>query len=116
MLGDAAGRHGGMLSPRRQLKRTPSAVTRDYVYREVRATLEQAQDQERRYRMAFQGAMRSGQPLDLRKARLLRRNPLATALLERLVLIDAAGAVDCSGRRTWRSKVSMVNGYISAGP
>jgi hypothetical protein len=80
-------------SPRRQLKRTPQAVTRDYLYREVRATLEQAQDQERRYRVAFQGAMRSGQPLDPDELALLRRNPLATALLERLVLIDEAGAV-----------------------
>jgi len=80
-------------SPRRQLKRTPQVVTRDYLYREVRATLEQAQDQERRYRAAFQGAMRSSQPLEPDELALLRRNPLSTALLERLVLVDAAGAV-----------------------
>ena len=46
--------------------------------------------------------MRSGQPLSVDELALLRRNPLATALLERLVLVDAAGAVglfraeDCS--------------------
>jgi hypothetical protein len=80
-------------SPRRQLKRTPQVVTRDYLYREVRATLEQAQDQERRYRVAFLNAMRSGQPLQSDELALLQRNPLATALLERLVLVDAAGAV-----------------------
>jgi hypothetical protein len=80
-------------SPRRQLKRTPQVVARDYVYREVRATLEQAQNQERRYRAAFQDALRSGQPLESDELALLRRNPLATALLERLVLVDAAGAV-----------------------
>ena len=80
-------------SPRRQLKRTPTIVRRDYVYREVRATLEQAQDQERRYRMAFLNAMRSGQPLGPDELALLQRNPLAAALLERLVLIDAAGAI-----------------------
>jgi len=80
-------------SPRRQLKRTPTIVRRDYLYREVRATLEQAQDQERRYRMAFLNAMRSGQPLGPDELALLQRNSLATALLERLVLIDEAGAV-----------------------
>jgi hypothetical protein len=80
-------------SPRRQLKRTPQAVTRDYLYREVRATLEAAQDQERRYRVAFLNAMRSGQPLEPDELALLRRNPLAAVLLERLVLIDEAGAV-----------------------
>jgi hypothetical protein len=80
-------------SPRRQLKRTPQIVTRDYLYREVRATLEQALDQERRYRVAFLNAMRSGQPLQPDELALLQRNPLAAALLERLVLIDAAGAV-----------------------
>jgi hypothetical protein len=78
---------------KRLLKRTPSAVTRDYAYREVRATLEQAEDQERRYRQAFLEAMRTGQPLAPEELALLRRNPLAVALLERLVLIDAAGAV-----------------------
>jgi hypothetical protein len=80
-------------SPRRQLKRTPTIVRRDYVYLEVRATLEQAQDQERRYRLAFQGAMRSGQPLRPDELALLKRNPLAAGLLERLVLIDESGAV-----------------------
>lgn len=80
-------------SPKRLLKRTPSAVTRDYAYREVRATLEQAQDQERRYRQALLDAMRGGQPLSPEELALLRRSPLAVALLERLVLIDAAGAV-----------------------
>src|SRR5262249_22988895 len=80
-------------SPRRQLKRTPRIVTRDYLYREVRTTLEQAQDQERRYRLAFLNAMRSGQPLHPDELVLLQRNPLATALLERLVLIDESGAV-----------------------
>ena len=78
---------------KRLLKRTPSAVTRDYAYREVRATLEQAEDQERRYRQAFLEAMRGGQPLAPEELALLRRNPLAVALLERLVLIDAEGAV-----------------------
>lgn len=80
-------------SPKRLLKRTPSAVTRDYAYREVRATLEQAEDQERRYRQALLDAMRDGQPLSPEELALLRRSPLAVALLERLVLIDAAGAV-----------------------
>jgi len=80
-------------SPRRQLKRTPTIVRRDYVYREVRATLEQAQDQEWRYRLAFQGAMRSGQPLRPDELALLQRNPLAAGLLERLVMVDQAGAV-----------------------
>jgi hypothetical protein len=80
-------------SPRRQLKRTPQVVTRDYEYRGVRATLDQALDQERRYRVAFLNAMRSGQPLEPDELALLQRNPLATALLERLVLIDQAGAV-----------------------
>src|SRR5207249_7416594 len=80
-------------SPRKQLKRTPRVVTRDYLYHEVRITLEQAQDQERRYRLAFLNAMRSGQPLGPDELALLQRNPLATALLERLVLIDEAGAV-----------------------
>ncbi|GAB4210294.1 MAG: hypothetical protein OHK0022_43090 [Roseiflexaceae bacterium] len=80
-------------NPKRLLKRTPSAVTRDYAYREVRATLEQAQHQERRYRQTFLDAMRSGQQLAPEELALLRRNPLATSLLEQLVLIDAAGAV-----------------------
>src|SRR5437879_6588604 len=43
--------------------------------------------------MAFLNAMRSGQPLGPDELALLQRNPLATALLERLVLIDASGAV-----------------------
>jgi hypothetical protein len=78
---------------KRQLKRTPTAVTRDYAYREVKATLEQAQDQTRRYRDAFIEAMRTGQPLSQEEIALLRRNPLAVALLESLVLIDSNGAI-----------------------
>ncbi|MCU0493252.1 MAG: DUF4132 domain-containing protein [Chloroflexaceae bacterium] len=78
---------------KRTLKRTPAAVTRDYAYREVKATLEQAQDQERRYRLAFLEAMRRGQPLSADELALLRRNPLAVALLETLVLVDEAGAI-----------------------
>jgi hypothetical protein len=77
---------------KRQLKRTPVAVARDYAYREVRAVLEQAQDQERRYRQAFLDTMRRGQPLSAEELALLCRNPLALQLLERLVLIDEAGA------------------------
>lgn len=80
-------------SPKKLLKRIPSVVARDYAYREVRATLEQAQDHERRYREAFLAAMRNGQSLSPEELALLRRNPLATALLERLVLIDEAGAI-----------------------
>lgn len=80
-------------SPKRLLKRTPTAVRRDYVYREVRVALEGAQDQQRRYRQALLQAMRSGQALSRDELILLRRNPVAVALLERLILIDAAGAV-----------------------
>jgi hypothetical protein len=77
---------------KRTLKRTPAAVTRDYAYREVRAALDQAQDQERRYRQTFLDAMRYAQALTVEELALLRRNPLAAGLLERLVLIDEAGA------------------------
>jgi hypothetical protein len=77
---------------KRALKRTPSAVIRDYAYREVRAALEQAQDQERRYRQTLLDAMRSAQALTGDELALLRRNPLAAGLLERLILIDEAGA------------------------
>ncbi len=76
----------------RSLKRAPVAVTRDYAYREVRTTLETAQDQLRRYRTAFLEAMRSDQPLSGEELALLRRNPLAVSLLERLVLLDESGA------------------------
>jgi hypothetical protein len=58
----------------------------------VRAALEQAQDQERRYRQTFLDAMRSAQALTGDELALLRRNPLAAGLLERLILIDEAGA------------------------
>jgi hypothetical protein len=75
----------------RALKRTPALVSRDYAYREVRATLEQAQDQARRYRQAFLAAMRRDQPLTAEEIALLRRNPLAAQALEQLVLIDEAG-------------------------
>src|SRR5581483_1509652 len=50
-------------------------------------------DQDQRYRRAFQNAMRNQQPLAPDELALLGRNQLAAALLERLVLIDSAGAV-----------------------
>ncbi|HEU4324562.1 MAG TPA: DUF4132 domain-containing protein [Roseiflexaceae bacterium] len=114
----AAGPAIEVRNAKRLLKRTPSAVTRDYAYREVRATLEQAQQQERRYRQSLQEAMRSGQPLAPEELALLRRNPLATGLLERLVLIDAAGAVglfcpqDCSLEGTRGERV-LVSGPVT---
>lgn len=80
-------------SPARLLKRTPVAVSRDYAYREVRATLEQAHNQQRRYRQVLLESMTRGQPIVPEELALLQRNSLATALLERLVLIDEAGAV-----------------------
>src|SRR5439155_25986942 len=86
----------------RALKRAPTAVTRDYVYREARETLEQARDQERRYRQTFLDAMRTGLAISADELGLLRRNPLAAGLLERLVAVDEAGACglvrleDCS--------------------
>lgn len=79
-------------SSKRVLKRTPSAVVRDYAYREVKDTLEQAQDMQQRFRNAFQDAMRHGQPLDGDEIALLSRNPLAVRQLERLVLVDDNGA------------------------
>jgi hypothetical protein len=87
---------------KRLLKRTPSLVVRDYAYRAVRETLELAQDQMRRYRQAFLDAMRTEQALQPEELALLRSNPLAVDLLERLVLIDEAGSLglfraeDCS--------------------
>src|SRR5262249_4127062 len=77
---------------KRALKRTPALVTRDYAYREVRAALEQAQEQQRRYRQAFLDTMRRGHRLNADELALLSRNPLAVELLERLVLVDEAGA------------------------
>lgn len=77
---------------KRTLKRLPSLVKRDYAYREVQAVLDQARDQAERYRQALLDTMRRGQPLTPEEVGLLRRNPLASALLETLVLIDEAGA------------------------
>jgi len=77
---------------KRTLKRTPALVTREYAYREVRAALEQAEAQQKRYRQAFLDTMRRGQPLSSDELALLSRNPLAAELLERLVLVDEAGA------------------------
>jgi Domain of unknown function (DUF4132)/Family of unknown function (DUF5724) len=108
---------------KRALKRMPAVVTRDYAYREVRAALDQAQDQERRYRQTFLDAMRRGQPLNSDELALLRRNPLAAGLLERLVLMDEAGAcglfcaddgalVGCRGERVRISgAVTVVHPY-----
>jgi hypothetical protein len=76
----------------RALKRVPRNVTREYEYREVKATLERANDQLRRYRTTFLDAMRRDQPLSPDELALLRRNSLAVALLSRLVLLDEAGA------------------------
>ncbi|HYF63560.1 MAG TPA: DUF4132 domain-containing protein, partial [Herpetosiphonaceae bacterium] len=76
----------------RALKRVPRTVTREYEYREVKATLERAADQLRRYRTTFLDAMRRDQPLSPDELALLRRNHLAVALLSRLVLLDEAGA------------------------
>ncbi len=76
----------------RRLKRVPAAVSRDYVYREVRTALDLLKDQRRRYCQAFLNAMRRGDQLSAEELAILRRNPLAVALLERLVLRDAAGA------------------------
>lgn len=76
----------------RALKRVPRTVTREYEYREVKATQERAADQLRRYRTAFLDAMRRDQPLSPDELALLRRNSLAVALLSRLVLLDEAGA------------------------
>lgn len=109
-------------SPKKLLKRTPSVVTRDYAYREVRTVLEQAQDQERRYRLAFLNAMRAGQPLSSDELALLRRNRLATALLERLVLIDEAGAIglfrgeDCSLEGVYGERVLIAGAVTIAHP
>ena len=88
------------------LKRTPAAVTRDYVYREVRATLDQLKDQQRRYCQAFLNAMRRGDALSGEELDILRREPLAVALLERLVLRDEAGAFGL-----FRSEDCSLEGY-----
>ncbi len=77
----------------RALKRRPSAVTRDYAFKEVQAALDAALAQARRYRDALVAAMCHGEPLSAEELDLLRTNPIAVALLERLVLIDADGAV-----------------------
>ncbi len=78
---------------KRQLKHAPKLVTRDYDYKAIKQTLSEVQDQERRYRQAFLDAMRRGTKLTADELALLRRSPLAVALLERLVLIDEAGAI-----------------------
>lgn len=89
---DAGGPRLEVRNGERLLKRTPAAVTRDFDYREVRATVEQAKEQERRYKLAFGEAMRRDQPFGPEELDLLCRNPLAANLLGRLVLIDEAGA------------------------
>jgi|GEM_PF-3480881 len=88
------------------LKRTPSAVTRDFAYREVRDTLDQLKDQQRRYTQAFLSAMRRGEALSIEELALLRRNPLASALLERLVLRTAG---DIFG--LYRAEDNSLEGY-----
>lgn len=75
---------------KRLLKRMPPAVTRDYAYREVQTVLKQAREQVERYKQAFLDSMRHGQPLTIDEVTLLRDNPIASALLENLVLIDEA--------------------------
>ncbi|MDQ5851503.1 MAG: DUF4132 domain-containing protein, partial [Chloroflexota bacterium] len=90
----------------RPLKRIPSAVTRDYAYREVRTTLDQLKDQQRRLSQAFLHAMRRGDPLRPDELSILMRNPLAVALLERLVLQDEAGAFGL-----FRAEDSSLEGY-----
>ncbi|HEY1013606.1 MAG TPA: DUF4132 domain-containing protein [Herpetosiphonaceae bacterium] len=89
---DAGGPRLEVRNGERLLKRTPAAVTREFEYREVRATVDQAKEQERRYKLAFAEAMRRDQPLSPEELDLLCRNPLAVNLLERLVLVDEAGA------------------------
>jgi hypothetical protein len=78
---------------KRSLKRRPAVVSRDYAFREVQVALEAAQAQARRYRDALVEAMRNVEPLSPEELALLRANPIAVAQLERLVLVDAAGAV-----------------------
>lgn len=78
---------------KRSLKRRPAAVSRDYAFREVQAALDAAQAQARRYRDALVEAMRNAEPISPEELTLLRANPIALAQLERLVLVDAAGAV-----------------------
>ena len=77
---------------KRILKRTPAKVRRHYDYQAIKATFEQAKDQYRRYRNAFLHMMRLGHTLSPEEQQLLRESPVASSILERLVVLDAAGA------------------------
>ena len=60
--------------------------------------------------------MRRGQPLSGDELALLRRNPLAAALLERLVLIDEAGAIGLFRAEDWLAGGPLTaSGCASAG-